>query len=94
MLPFVGVHLAAVLHDAVAHRHGSIAFLPLVLSIPLTYLFELGGATIWAPSILDFVVQSTVKIVAFADAGGVLVPIGVDGSQRTASDVRAARSSP
>jgi membrane protease YdiL (CAAX protease family) len=61
MLPFVGVHmflfftmpwpiaLAAVL-------------LAVVLSFPLAHLFEVGGATIWAPALLHFIIQATVKI--------------------------------
>jgi membrane protease YdiL (CAAX protease family) len=62
MLPFVGVHvllfftmpwpiaLAAVL-------------LAVALSFPLAHLFEVGGATIWAPALFHFVIQATVKVV-------------------------------
>jgi len=39
--------------------------LAVVISFPLAYLFELGGDTIWAPAILHFVVQATVKVAVF-----------------------------
>lgn len=34
-----------------------------IISFPLARLFEAGGNTIWAPSILHFVVQSAVKVI-------------------------------
>ena len=74
MLPFVGVHLL-LFFTMPWHIAMAALLLSVVLSIPLTYLFELGGATIWAPAILHFVVQSTVKIVAFADAGASWFPL-------------------
>ena len=36
-----------------------------VISSPLAYLFELGGNTIWAPALLHFVIQATVKVMVF-----------------------------
>jgi len=74
MLPFVGVHvflfftmpwpiaLAAVL-------------LAVAISFPLAHLFEVGGATIWAPALLHFVVQGTVKIVVMSGDSVSLFPI-------------------
>jgi membrane protease YdiL (CAAX protease family) len=74
MLPFVGVHvflfftmpwpiaLAAVL-------------LAVALSFPLAHLFELGGATIWAPALLHFVIQGTVKVVVPSGSGGSAFPL-------------------
>ena len=74
MLAFVGVHvflfftmpwpiaLAAVL-------------LAVVISFPLAHLFELGGATIWAPALLHFVVQGTVRIVVMSGNSASLFPI-------------------
>jgi hypothetical protein len=38
-------------------------------------LFELGGDTIWAPAILHFIMQGTVKVVTFHGEGGQVVPI-------------------
>ena len=40
--------------------------LAIIISFPLAYLFELGGDTIWAPAILHFVIQATVKVIVFA----------------------------
>jgi hypothetical protein len=45
---------------------------------PLAHLFELGGATIWAPAILHFVIQATVKVVVIrATASEHRTPAGV-----------------
>jgi hypothetical protein len=41
--------------------------LAVAISFPLAHLFELGGGTIWAPALLHFVVQATVKVVVFPD---------------------------
>ena len=38
-----------------------------VVGFPLAYLFELGGNTIWAPALLHFVIQATVKVLVFSD---------------------------
>ncbi len=74
MLPFVAVHvflfftmpwpiaLAAVL-------------LAVALSFPLAHLFEVGGATIWAPALLHFVIQGTVKVVVVSDEGSWAFPL-------------------
>jgi hypothetical protein len=37
--------------------------LAVVVSFPLARLYELGGGTIWAPALLHFVIQGTVKVV-------------------------------
>jgi hypothetical protein len=37
--------------------------LAVVISFPLAYLFELGGGTIWAPAVLHFLIQATVKVI-------------------------------
>ena len=64
MLPFVTVHLVLF-----ASMPWTIALASVLLSVmicfPLAHLFELGGRTIWAPALLHFVVQATVKIVVF-----------------------------
>jgi membrane protease YdiL (CAAX protease family) len=60
--PFVLVHLIlfATMPWPVAI---AAVLLSIVLSFPLAYLFELGGNTIWAPALLHFTVQGTIKIV-------------------------------
>ncbi len=61
MLPFVGVHL--VLFFTMPWPIALAALLlAVVLSFPFAHLFELGGATIWAPALLHFIIQATVKI--------------------------------
>jgi hypothetical protein len=49
--------------------------LSLVLSFPLAHLFELGGRTIWAPALLHFVVQGTVKVVTVPGDAPVSFPV-------------------
>ncbi len=44
------------------------AVLALVVSFPLSYLFDLGGRTIWAPAIVHFVIQGAVKVVEMPDS--------------------------
>lgn len=60
-VPFVLVHLIMFYSLPFAIAAASI-LLSVVLSFPLARLFELGGNTIWAPAILHFVVQGTVKV--------------------------------
>jgi len=64
MLPFVVVHLVLFFSMAWPVALASV-LLAVVISFPLAYLFELGGDTIWAPAILHFVVQATVKVAVF-----------------------------
>jgi len=40
--------------------------LAVVIRFPLAYLFELVGGTIWAPALLHFVIQATVKVLVFS----------------------------
>ena len=65
MLPFVGVHLVLFLTMPWPIALASV-LLSVVISFPLARLFELGGNTIWAPALLHFVVQATVKVVVFS----------------------------
>ena len=60
MLPFLAVHLFmfATMPWPVAMASVVLAS---VISFPMAHLFELGNATIWAPALLHFVVQGTVK---------------------------------
>ena len=66
MLPFVAVHLVLFASMPWAIALASL-LLAVVVSFPLAYLFELGGATIWAPALLHFVIQATVKVVVFPE---------------------------
>jgi membrane protease YdiL (CAAX protease family) len=66
MLPFVAVHLLLFLTMPWPIAVASV-LLAVVVSFPLARLYELGGGTIWAPALLHFVIQGTVKVVV---AGG------------------------
>ncbi len=68
-LPFMAVHL--ILFATMPWQVALAAvLLSTFISFPLARLFELGGNTIWAPAILHFVVQGTIKIVEVpGDAG-------------------------
>ncbi len=68
MLPFVGVHLLLFLTMPWPLALAAV-LLSVVLSFPLACLFELGGATVWAPALLHFVIQGTVKIVVVSNGG-------------------------
>ena len=60
--PFVAAHLLlfATMSWPVALAATALAF---VTSFPLVHLFELGGRTIWAPALVHFTMQSSVKVV-------------------------------
>jgi membrane protease YdiL (CAAX protease family) len=59
---FVAVHLFMFLTLPWPIALASV-LLAAVLSLPLAYLFELGGRTIWAPAFLHFIVQGAVKVI-------------------------------
>ncbi len=65
MLPFVSVHLVLFYSMPWPIALASV-LLSIVMSFPLAYLFELGRNTIWAPALLHFVTQATVKVVVFS----------------------------
>ena len=65
MVPFVSVHLVLFVSMPWPIAVASV-LLAIVISFPLAYLFELGGNTIWAPAILHFVIQATVKVMVFS----------------------------
>jgi membrane protease YdiL (CAAX protease family) len=66
MLPFMAVHL--LLFVTMPWPIAAAALLlAVIVAFPLAGLYELGGGTIWAPALLHFVIQGTVKIVAFPD---------------------------
>lgn len=60
-VPFILVHLIMFYSLPFAIAFASI-LLSVIMSFPLARLFEFGGNTIWAPAILHFVVQGTVKV--------------------------------
>ena len=74
MLPFVGVHLFLFLTMSWPLALASV-LLAVVISFPLAHLFELGGATVWAPALLHFVVQGTVKVVVVSNGGSSSFPV-------------------
>jgi membrane protease YdiL (CAAX protease family) len=67
MFPFVAVHLLlfATMPWPIA---AAALLLAVIVAFPLARLYELGGATIWAPALLHFVIQGTVKVVVFPEA--------------------------
>ena len=65
MVPFVSVHLVLFVSMPWPIALASV-LLAVVISFPLAYLFELSGSTIWAPAILHFVIQATVKVLVFS----------------------------
>jgi membrane protease YdiL (CAAX protease family) len=64
MLPFVFVHLVLFFSMPWPIASASVV-LAIFISFPLAYLYELGGNTIWAPALLHFVIQATVKVLVF-----------------------------
>lgn len=72
--PFVAVHLLlfATMPWPIAL---AALLLSVIISFPLARLFELGGATIWPPALVHFVVQATVKIVEIAGEPAASFPI-------------------
>ncbi len=74
MLPFVGVHLFLFFTMPWPIALAAV-LLAVVISFPLAHLFELGGSTIWAPALLHFVVQGTVKIVVLSGDSASLFPV-------------------
>lgn len=74
ILPFAAVHLVLFLTMAWPIALAAL-ILSIVLSVPLAHLFELGGSTIWAPALLHFVVQGTVKVITFSDTAGSGFPL-------------------
>ena len=66
MLPFVAVHLLLFFTMPWPVALASV-LLAMVVSFPLARLYELGGDTIWAPALLHFVIQGTIKVVVVRD---------------------------
>lgn len=47
--------------------------LSVVISFPLAHLYELAGHTIWAPALVHFVIQGTVKVIVLPESAASLV---------------------
>jgi len=71
--PFVAVHLLLLLTLPWPLALASVG-LAAVMSLPLAYLFELGGRTVWAPAIVHFVAQGAIKVVVVSGDAGQLLP--------------------
>ena len=74
MPPFVAVHLLLFLTMPWPIALAALV-LSVVLSFPLAHLFELGDHTIWAPALLHFVVQATVKVVVVSGDSASVFPL-------------------
>ena len=73
-LPFAAVHLLMFLTMPWPVAAAAL-LLSLVLSFPLAALFELGGATIWPPAVVHFVVQGTVKVLSVSGESAAVFPL-------------------
>jgi len=73
-VPFVAVHLAMFLTLPWPIALASVVLAALI-SVPLAYLFELGGDTIWAPALVHFVVQGAIKLVDVPGEAGQVLPL-------------------
>lgn len=65
-IPFVAVHLLAFATLPWPVAAASLA-LSAIVAFPLARLFDLGGASVWPPALLHFVVQGAVKLVVVPD---------------------------
>lgn len=74
MLPFVAVHLPLFVTLGAPLAIASIA-LAMVISFPLSHLFEQGGKTIWAPALLHFVIQGSIKLVILPESIALSAPL-------------------
>jgi hypothetical protein len=74
MLPFLAVHLTLFATMPWPIALASLA-LAAVLSFPLAHLYVIGGTTIWAPALLHFVVQGTLKVVVIPAEAAATVPV-------------------
>ena len=65
-IPFVTVHLSLFWTMPWPIATAAI-LLSVALAAPLAHLFEAGGWTIWAPALLHFIIQGTVKVIVFPE---------------------------
>lgn len=73
MPPFAGVHLTLFVTLPFGVALAALA-LAVVMSFPLARLYEPGGETIWAPALLHFFAQATVKVLVVAGEGSPTFP--------------------
>lgn len=66
--PFVLVHLWLFVTLPWPIAAASV-LLAVAISFPFAHLFELGGNTVWAPALVHWVVQGTVKVLVWDDDG-------------------------
>jgi membrane protease YdiL (CAAX protease family) len=74
MLPFVAVHLSMFFTMPWPVAVASL-FLAVVISFPMAHLYDVGHATVWAPALLHFVVQGTVKSIHLDGDAGATFPL-------------------
>jgi membrane protease YdiL (CAAX protease family) len=74
MLPFVAVHLVLFLTLPLWIALAALV-IAVVTSFPMAQLFELGGATIWPPALLRFVVRGTVKVLVVSGEASAAFPL-------------------
>jgi membrane protease YdiL (CAAX protease family) len=74
MLPFVAVHLVLFASQPFGVALAALG-LAVVVSFPMAQLFELGGATIWPPALLHFVVQGAVKVLVVSGEDSAAFPL-------------------
>jgi membrane protease YdiL (CAAX protease family) len=74
MLPFVAVHTILFLTMAWPVALAALV-LSVVTSFPMAHLFELGARTIWAPALLHFTVQGTIKVLDITGGTSSLFPL-------------------
>jgi hypothetical protein len=74
MIPFVIVHLLmfVTLPWPIA---AAAMLLAVAISFPLAHLFELAGATIWAPALAHFVVQGALKVIVVSGEPSATLPL-------------------
>jgi membrane protease YdiL (CAAX protease family) len=72
--PFIAVHLLMFVNQPWMIALASV-ILAAIISIPLAWLFELGGNTIWAPAILHFVVQGALKVILVEGEAAETLPL-------------------
>ena len=74
MIPFAAVHLYLFL--TLSWPIATAAFLlSIVIAVPMAWLYEVGGRTIWAPAVVHAVIQGVPKIIDVRDGSPVIFAI-------------------
>jgi membrane protease YdiL (CAAX protease family) len=74
MLPFALVHVSLFFTMPWPLAAASL-LLAVAISFPLAHLFELGAGTVWAPALLHFVIQGTVKLIVLSNGDTTVFPL-------------------